>query len=105
MDPRGKAILWRAYLALTRNADLPEGFNVANLVFLEKAAETFSMMGIPTPPLEHRPISLGNTDSKHMALALSKPLVRYADSVIGEAQQGFIKGRQMLLNVLRMDLR
>ena len=64
MHSLGKSMLWDVRMAIRNNAKVPEGFNWALLVLIEKDAETYTGKGLPTPSEELRPISLGNTDAK-----------------------------------------
>ena len=99
----GAKLLWEVRLELMKGVKPPVGFNYALLVFLEKYPEKYSEIGLAPPPLEQRPISLGNTDAKHEAAALALPLVKAADAKISKTQEGFIKGRSLLRNVLRIE--
>ena len=72
-------------------------------MLIEKDREKYTEKGLPTPPEELRPISLGNTDAKHTSSSLARPLVLVADTLISKTQEGFVKGRQMVRNVLRLE--
>ena len=73
-------------MAIRGGAKVPECFNWALLVLIAKDREKYTAKGLPTPPEELRPISLGNTDAKHSSASLARPLVLVADSLISKTQ-------------------
>jgi hypothetical protein len=84
---------------------LPTGFNDSHLVFIPKGEEALNDIDGSTArsPANTRPISLGNTDNKIFAGAINHVLAGATAKVIGQYQQGFIRGRSIVHQVIALD--
>jgi hypothetical protein len=83
---------------LDGTAEVPEDFNYAFLICLPK--DTASDVAEPSGT---RPLSVVDASNRIIASILLRTLERKAARWISQAQRGFIKGRQMLRNVLDID--
>ena len=54
-------------------------------------------------PLDARPLSMGNTNAKHEANALAVPLVKASPRLISLTQEGFVKGRDIVKHITRVE--
>ena len=78
-------------------------FNLGNMVFLpKKPAGTDPVLGDYFTPADVRPLVIVNTDNRIMANAVRHRLEPIFADWISDSQQGFIKGRSMLANVLNV---
>ena len=81
----------------------PKEFNHSLLVFIRKAAAEGLEAGMALSAKELRSLSLGNTDAKTQASTLAVPLAKVAPSVISRVQEAYVKGRNLVRNVVRME--
>ena len=84
---------------------LPSGFNDSLLVFIPKGEDTLNDINGTTArtPANTRPISLSNTDNKVFSGAINHVLAAATSAVIGQYQQGFIRGRSIVHQVVALD--
>ena len=78
--------------------------NESLLVFLGKNVEGLFGKGQPIPAEKHRPISLGNTDTKVIVSAVAHPVSSRADEFVCRARQGFVKGRQLIRHLISLEI-
>jgi exonuclease III len=102
-DPRFIDCVHKAYDELLDGADLPEDFNNANMVFLPKGELDGDAFGIARLPESTRPLSLSNAVAKIMASALNASLSQMAARTVTSRQRGFVKGRNLLDNILETE--
>ena len=88
---------------LLETGKLPDDFNEAFMVFLPKVSPPPGEDTAECKPSETRPLSLSNTDSKILAKALARPLEIIGTTYVVEAQQGNVKGRDILSNVVQVE--
>jgi len=55
-------------------------------------------------PLDLRPLCLNNTDNKHVGSVAARCVMPVLQDCISSSQRGFVPGRQMLANVVELDL-
>ena len=80
--------------------DLPDEMKESLLIFIPKCDD----FGDHTmKPGEVRPLSLGNTDAKVIASALNFGMSNIAQQIVHESQTGFLLGRSMSENILRVE--
>ena len=119
--PDGKAyIFWRhaphdvrfrlrcVYRAMLVGHHPPPAFNHALFVFLGKGVEASDIehdkLGqLHRSPKNTRPLSLSNCSAKAVAGGLSDPLGELASETVQEAQQGGIRGRTIVRDVLDVE--
>ena len=97
--------LFDAFQYYHRGAPLPPHFNESRLVFIPKGEEAHNDIDGSTArsPANTRPITLSNTDNKVFAAAINHVLAGATAEVIGPYQQGFIKGRSIVHQVVALD--
>jgi hypothetical protein len=84
---------------------VPEEFNYATMVCLPpKIAGVHPQFGDYYTPENTRPLSIVNTDNRILAIAGQIRIERAAKTWVSDMQQGFIKGRSMAENMLKVDL-
>ena len=84
---------------------LPEDFNHATMVCLpKKVAGVHAQFGEFYTPENTRPLSIVNTDNRILAIAGQICFEKAAKHWVSDMQQGFIKGRSMVENILMVDL-
>jgi len=89
---------------LSINAEIPEWFNLAFMAFIPKDATGYNAYGVPFfSPECTRPLSLADTFNKLLANTVRIALERFASSRITFYQRGFLRGRQILDNVVELD--
>lgn len=89
---------------LNGTADIPEDFNYAFLICLPKSAS--SRLPDNTDVYEPsctRPLSVVDATNRVVASILLRALEKRVTDWISPAQRGFLKGRQMLQNILDVD--
>ncbi|CAK0833933.1 unnamed protein product, partial [Prorocentrum cordatum] len=93
-------VLYSALLSWLAGAPLPRDANYAWLALLAKGHDLASgPAGFRTVP-DARPLSLGNSDVKILAASINRILEPAVGKWASDPQRGFIKGRQMLDNVI-----
>ena len=86
------------------NEELPDGFNTSFLCCLpKKPTGTDPTAGDYYAPSSTRPLSLVNTDNRLIASSFRVLLEPLIEPLISKAQRGFLRGRQMLSNILDID--
>ena len=84
--------------------ELPDGFNTSFLCCLpKKPTGTDPTAGDYFAPSSTRPLSLVNTDNRLIASSFRVLLEPLIEPLISKAQRGFLRGRQMLSNILDID--
>jgi hypothetical protein len=84
---------------------LPEEFNYATMVCLpKKTAGVHPQLGDFYTPENTRPLSSVNTDNRILAIAGQIQIEKTAKEWVSDMQQGFINGRSMVENILKIDL-
>ncbi len=96
-------VLYEAYEAFLGGAPLPAGFNDCLLVFIPKGDEVGDRGVVARTPASTRPISLSNTASKFIALAVNRPLAQVALATVHPRQRGFVGGRSLTDNVVEIE--
>ncbi|CAK0884647.1 unnamed protein product [Prorocentrum cordatum] len=98
----GKKVLYDLYLHLMQQGTLPGRFNECTAAFLPKGS---ALLGHESArqPASTRPLSLSNCDNKLLSSAIAVPIAKVAEDKVDKAQRGFIKGRQMLDNIVEVD--
>lgn len=91
-------VLYDVYLHLLDTGELPTGFNHSILTFIPKGPSPGDDNDddLSRSPKQTRPLSLGSTDNKILAMAIAAPLQVAAQASVCKAQRGFIRGRAML---------
>ena len=107
-SPLAQAILQEAatYVVQHDTADrIPDDFNHSRLICLPKkpAGTTPEGEEYCTPDCT-RPLSIVNTDNRLIAAAVKINLHDHLEAWISAAQQGFLNGRSMNLNILQVML-
>eukprot|EP00959_Pyramimonas_sp_CCMP1952_P470694 9497117-Pyramimonas_sp.AAC.1 len=95
--------LHAAMLAIMGGACPPEGLNASWLQFAPKGDGTPSAVQVEREPAKTRPLALKNSDAKLMAAATNRYLSVVAERHVPSPQRGFVKGRNFLENVWRLD--
>jgi hypothetical protein len=89
---------------LCASADVPYWFNLAFMVFIPKDPSGQTAYGTPYYSADcTRPLSLADTINKLIANTVRIALERFASPRISFFQRGFLKGRQILDNVVELD--
>jgi len=84
--------------------EVPELFNIAFMIFIPKDPSGLTEFGTPFyAPESTRPLSLADTFNKLVANTIRIALERVASNRISFYQRGFLKGRQVLDNVVELD--
>ena len=96
-------LLYKCYLHLLETGELPDNFNEAFMVFLPKVPPSPGEDVAQCRASETRPLSLSNTDSKILAKALAQPLELIGERYVDKNQQGNVKGRDILSNVVNIE--
>jgi hypothetical protein len=85
-------------------SEVPPWFNLAFMNFIPKDPSGHTAFGVPYySPDCTRPLSLADTINKLIANTVRIALERFAASRISFFQRGFLKGRQILDNVVELD--
>ena len=88
----------------SRRASPLRAFNNGMSVFLVKGSDPDDTpQTMIRQPEITRPITLGNSDSKLISLALKRPLSRIAAQTVIGNQRGFIAGRYMNENIINLE--
>jgi hypothetical protein len=83
----------------------PEDFNQAILICIPKTEGELTPQGLSSHEASGtRPLSIVDASNRIIASMFRLSLERCTGSWISEAQRGFLKGRQMLRNILDIDL-
>eukprot|EP00959_Pyramimonas_sp_CCMP1952_P382986 8024854-Pyramimonas_sp.AAC.1 len=98
----GKKVLYDLYLHLMQLGTLPGSFNECTAAFLPKGSAQLGHESA-RQPASTRPLSLSNCDNKLLSSAIAVPISKVAEDKVDKAQRGFIKGRQMLDNIVEVD--
>jgi hypothetical protein len=86
------------------SSEVPPWFNLAFMNFIPKDPSGHTAFGMPYySPDCTRPLSLADTINKLVANTVRIALERFASSRISFFQRGFLKGRQILDNVVELD--
>ena len=88
---------------LTTDTQPAHDFNYAWGIFLPKGEDKDDGRGAVRTPENTRPLSASNTDEKLIAQAVNLPLATALPEVAVDWQRGFVKGRQLIDNVLILD--
>eukprot|EP00959_Pyramimonas_sp_CCMP1952_P111785 2338119-Pyramimonas_sp.AAC.1 len=72
-------------------------------VFLAKGDEPADASFAVWAPEKTRPISFSDTDNKIVSVAIKIPLGTVCQRVVFQQQRGFVRGRQMLGNILDLE--
>jgi endonuclease/exonuclease/phosphatase family metal-dependent hydrolase len=102
-DPRFIDFVHRAYDELLDGATLPDDFNAAHMVFLPKGEFDGDAHGIARLPESTRPLTLSNAVAKVIAAALNASLSQLAARTVSARQRGFVRGRNLLDNVIETE--
>ena len=96
--------LYELYLYLW-NGGLPhDDFNQSRIVLPPKGKDVGDATGKFVRPAKRlRPLSLSNTDAKHISSLVATPLNELASRIIGNYQIGGIKGRQFTEHILSLE--
>ena len=99
-------LFWEAAMAMIDGAGCPgEDFNKALMVCIPKAADGATEDSTPYySPGGTRPISIVDASNRILASIFCVVLEKRIGHRLHHAQKGFLKGRQMLRNVLDVDL-
>ena len=92
-----------AFSALLAGASLPPAFNRGQICFLPKDTGAQTSGEVFKAPEATRPLTLSNTDNKLFGSALSIPLGQQAQYSCAELQCGFIKGRNIIDNLIALE--
>jgi endonuclease/exonuclease/phosphatase family metal-dependent hydrolase len=82
---------------------LPVGFNASNIVFLPKGEMEGDYVQVRRRPEATRPISLSNSDAKLFARILNFKLSQLACITVAGEQRGFVKGRNLVSNIIETE--
>ena len=89
----------------TLEQDLVQDFNQAWMAMLPKSATVDDpTLGPAYHPRDLRPLSIVDCYNRLMANTFNQKLVRVANEYIADTQRGFLPGRNILQNILDMDL-
>jgi hypothetical protein len=89
---------------MSPTAEIPLWFNLAYMCFIPKDPTGHNAYGIPYYSADcTRPLSLADTFNKLLANTLRIALERFAAPRIFFVRRGFLKGRQVLDNVVELD--
>jgi hypothetical protein len=88
---------------LLDGATLPDDFNAAHMVFLPKGEYDGDVFGLARLPESTRPLSLSNAVAKVVAAALNTSLSQLAARTVSARQRGFVRGRNLLDNVVETE--
>jgi endonuclease/exonuclease/phosphatase family metal-dependent hydrolase len=102
-DPRFIDCVHRAYDELLDGAMLPDDFNDAHMVFLPKGEYDGDVHGIARTPEATRPLTLSNAVAKVLASAMNASLSQMAARTVSPRQRGFVRGRNLLDNVVETE--
>ena len=81
-----------------------DDFNDSKLVMPPKGKEVGDASGnIVRPPKKTRPISLSNTDAKHVASLAAIPLNHVAQQCVSQIQKGGISGRKFAQHIIDLE--
>ena len=97
-----RSVLWELYERWRDTGTLPQGFNHGFLALLPKGQEMAETPGMRSPDAI-RPLTLSNTDSKILAGALNKGLSAVATRCVHPDQNGFVKGRSIIDNIVHIE--
>ena len=100
--PEWKRQIYNVYLHLLGGGAPDVDFNVSRIAFPPKGKEIDDTRQLIRTPNKTRPITLSNTDSKHISSCICAPLDKVAQS-IGNHQKGGISGRQMGEHILNLE--
>ena len=104
-DPAVELFLELANSMLDQNDDPGEDFNLAYMVCISKGDEGTSVDGVPyCSPGGTRPISIVDAANRILASIFAATLEKEIGLHLHRAQKGFLRGRQMLRNVLEIDM-
>ena len=99
-----KAKLYNLYVYLWNGAPPAEDFNYSKLVLPPKGVEPGdSSMAAIRAANKVRPISLSNTDSKHISAMTAIPLCEMASRIIAALATGGISGRQFTDHIIDLE--
>ena len=99
-----KAKLYNLYVYLWNGAPLAEDFNYSKLVLPPKGVEPGdSSMAVTRSANKVRPISLSNTDSKHISAMTAIPLCEMASRIIAAFAKGGISGRHFTGHIIDLE--
>ena len=98
-DIRAQVILYSAYMMWMTDGYTPVFFNIAYLWLLPKGTPPDGIFN----PSDTRPLSGANADAKIFAMALAERFNTVVNKWAIAAQRGFIRGRQMLQNVIDIE--
>ena len=82
---------------------LPAGFNHGTTVFLPKNVEDDAILTVQKKSAETRPLFLSNTDNKICSSLVCIPFGQQCRYSVHENQTGFIKGRSMFDNIMKIE--
>ena len=104
-DDNIKHILYDIAIALYNGSEVPdERFNAAYLVCLPKKASGVTTDGVEYfDPASTRPLSIVDSVNRIIASIFRLALERATACWVSSFQQGFVPGRELLLNVVEVD--
>jgi hypothetical protein len=85
---------------LVDGGSLPPRFNHSNMVFIPKGEVDGDHIAIARTPSATRPITLSNSAAKLIALAVNDGLSILAQRTVLDRQRGFVRGRNILDNII-----
>jgi endonuclease/exonuclease/phosphatase family metal-dependent hydrolase len=88
---------------LEGSEELPEQFNVANMVLLPKGEVETGVEWVSKAAADTRPLCLSNTDSKMFALVLNWNLSVVCQRGVSSCQRGFVRGRRIEECILGLE--
>eukprot|EP00959_Pyramimonas_sp_CCMP1952_P301276 6303532-Pyramimonas_sp.AAC.1 len=98
----GAGCLSAVYRELVDNQSLPPDFNDSAAAFLPKG-NSREGEGTTRSADETRPPSLSNMDNKLVSASIGWALSIAASDLVQGGQKGFLKGRQMIDNIIEVD--
>ena len=98
-----KKILYEEYLFILHGHAPAIDFNISAMMFLPKGEQPGDVSLVSRTAKDTRPITLANTDCKFIAAAINSPMAEVAERVTLKVQRGFIKGRQMVGNIISTE--
>ena len=96
-------LVYDAYIALLGGTQLPKGFNHSDMVFIPKGDQAEEDGTFIRKPSETRPLNLSNSVAKIIAAAINNTLSLLCAATVGPCQQGFIRGRSLIDNVVDVE--
>jgi len=95
--------VYEAYVSLLDGSELPKGFNHSDMVFIPKGDQVEEGGSFVRKPTETRPLNLSNSVAKIIAAAINRTLSQLCAVTASPCQQGFIRGRSLIDNIIDVE--